>query len=198
MHEPRFPVASLEVVSGPAEEPVSAAIAKEYAKIEHTADDTLLTDRLIPTARRMIERQYNRTFVTTTYRLWLDRFPEGEIRLPRPPAQSVTSVEYLVNGAFVTMPSTDYYTDTVGEPGRIVSKTGWPGADTAPNAIKVTYVAGYGDHAAQPKDVVVAFAQYVLHLHNHRDAVAQGVFVPVPMTLQYLLDAISGREYVAA
>lgn len=131
----------------PMAEPVSLAEAKAYLRVD-TADDDGLIATLIIAAREYCEGFQNRAYITQTWQLWLDSWPEGsEIRIPRPPLQAVNSVKYYGadNTEYVLSPA-DYIVDNKSEPGRIVLAYGksWPGITLRPaNAICVEFVAGY-------------------------------------------------------
>ncbi len=88
-----------------------------------------------------------------TLRLALDGWPadDGVIRLWRPPVQSVTSVQYYdADGALQTVPDTDYVAVLDVSPPVIVPAPGknWAGSLRAFSAVRVTYIAGYGNAAA--------------------------------------------------
>lgn len=82
----------------------------------------------------------------------LDWFP-CEIELRRPPVQSVTSVEYVdTAGSTQTLASSRYQLDASSAPGRLRPAYGdsWPTIRLIPNAVTITFVAGYLTAAAVP------------------------------------------------
>jgi hypothetical protein len=91
--------------------------------------------------------------------LWDQRIPQTElsgrwwpdkasIRLPRPPLQSVSSIQYVASGTGIltTMPSANYLVDASTRPGRVAPAFGqiWPLLQQQLAAVQVNYVAGYG------------------------------------------------------
>ena len=104
---------SLIVTVPPAEEPILIADAKNFLRVDTTADDALIST-FITAARKRIETVTYTRLITQTLQLTLDWFPGGRttgyfggyglrwwgrgswpvIEL-EPPAQSITSVAYL-------------------------------------------------------------------------------------------------------
>lgn len=138
----------------PTAEPVSLTELKDWCSIhaDETRWNTLLTS-LGSSARERVERVGQRQLVCATWVLRLDSFraptPWGywdTILLPRPPLVSVTSVVYVANdGTSTTYAATAYLVDTYTEPGRLMPayNTVWETTRDVPNAVTVTYVAGY-------------------------------------------------------
>lgn len=142
-----------------------------------TADDDLIDD-LIAQARDIIEERVDLALITQTWEYMLDAteiagsssiyeraergWPllvpmPGErsyIDLPRPPLQSVTSVvTYDTDDAESTFAASKYLVDTYGYPvrrGRVALNFGetWPTDLRTHNAMKITFVAGFGDAAS--------------------------------------------------
>jgi uncharacterized phiE125 gp8 family phage protein len=64
----------LKLVTPPAEEPVTLAVAKAHLRVDISDDDTLIPYYLAA-ARRLCEKEVRRAFVTSTWDLVLDGFP---------------------------------------------------------------------------------------------------------------------------
>lgn len=168
---------SVTVVTPPAEEPVSRAEAKLHMHVDGTDEDTLI-DSLIVAVRRYAEGFTARTFVTTTFDLFLDAFPtedNGTIFVPGPPLSSVTTVKYIDTAGVQqteTTPSSIYDVDTDREPGRIALayNQSWPSTRTDIQAVEIQYVAGYGAAAAVLDDIKAAILLGVADLFEHREA----------------------------
>lgn len=151
--------------------PLSLNEIKDWLDIADS--DTTQDARLIAMLRAVTtswERVLRRTFVTTTWTLWADRFPgkslpwwDGvrqmadteltdlteSIQLPRSPVQTVTSVKgHNQDGTTTTVLATNYIVDVASEPARIALKMSqsWPTTSLRSiNGVEVEYVAGYGD-----------------------------------------------------
>lgn len=186
---------ALKLVSPLAVEPISLQEAKDHLRESGTDQDALI-DSLIVAARQHAEDvETRRQFITATWDYQLDTWPDkSEIRIPRPPLQSVTSVKYYgTDGTEYTMPTTDYIVDTKSEPGRIVLAYGktWPSTTLRPVAgIVIRFVAGYGDTAASVPDAIkAALKLHIGHLYEQREAVNVGnVVTELPLAYGALLD----------
>lgn len=163
-------MAGLKVITPPAVEPVSLGEVKAQLQIDES--DTIYDDQLntlIPAARVWCEQYQNRAYITQTLELALDWWPCGnEIKLLRPPLQSVTSVSYTDKDSMTaTWADSNYIVDDYAFVGRIVKKCGvaWPSVSlAAANGVKVRYVAGYGD---APGDVPATIRQAIILLVVH-------------------------------
>lgn len=162
----------LQLITGPAVEPVSLAMAKQHLLVDagNTQDDALIS-AYISAARQYCEKQTHRAFFDQTWCLALDHFPIGwvgqgtvgpqefgnwyygdwffkglTIQLPYSQVQSVASITYADQfGLPQTLAPSAYTLDTITEPARItpVYGTYWPiTAMYVPGNVRVTYVAG--------------------------------------------------------
>lgn len=183
----------IKLITPPAIEPVSLDEAKAHLR-QDGADDAYIT-ALIIQARETIESLARRALIEQTWRLSLDRWPAVDyITLPHPPLASVTSLVYLDQaGDDTTWASSNYIADTDSQPGRLVLayNVNWPStAQLYPvNPIQITYVAGYGNTAA---DVPAMWKQAILmlmgHWYENREAAIPGSPVKdVPMSVQELI-----------
>lgn len=158
-----------KTTSEPAAEPVTLDSLKAALRILSCDFDEELS-RLLTTARRQVENDTKRRLITQTVRLYLDCFPCGrEIELRQPPVQSVTSIQYLdAEGATQTFSAASYTTDLTTTPARIWRDDDayWPTTDTVPNAVWVTFVAGYGAASAVPAEAKLAVIQYAKAIWN--------------------------------
>ena len=172
---------SYQLTSAPEEEPLSLPEAKAHLRVDHTDEDDEITS-LISLARRKIEHDAMIQLVTATWKLYRDRFPTRHwqhsprvIELTKPPIQSVTSLEYYdPAGDLQTFDPANYYTDLISRPGRITLKNGlvWPTLEIArPNAVIITFVAGYGAAVDVPEEAKHAMRLLVGHWYEHREAV---------------------------
>ena len=80
------------IITGPSEEPITLAEAKLHLRVEHNADDSLIT-ALISTARQAAESRTHRALISRQFRLTLENWQDS-IELPNPP---LISVEYGEN-----------------------------------------------------------------------------------------------------
>ena len=170
--------AGLVLVTAPDVEPLALADAETFLGIQSDNGgpiDTLITT-FITLARQEVEKILRRALLAQTWRLSLKNWPGRDysnvasltlepdsyykfnfIKLPRPPLQSVTSVNYMNSDGeplsmspanFQVLPGYTYNVLTDFEPGRIVLPFSqiWPPDILMPGApIQITFVAGYPD-----------------------------------------------------
>lgn len=180
----------LQLVTPPAEEPVSLADAKLHLRVDFTDDDALIT-AIIVAARQHAEMLTRRQIVTARWKLVLDSFPgpslmgipAGEpfslpghaILLPKSPLQTVQSIQYLDMGSTLqTMPATDYTVDAACEPARITPVFGkiWPVSLPQIGAVTVTFDAGFGAATSVPEGIKSWIKMRVGSLYANREEVA--------------------------
>lgn len=187
------------LVTPPTVEPVSLDEAKEHLRV--LSDDTdAEIESMIVAARQMVESgeswSLERSLITTTWRVVLDRFPKC-IELPRPPLISVSSITYVdTNGTTQTLSPSLYQVDSHNEPGRIVPAYGqvWPVTRDQINAVTVTYTAGYGATAASvPMGIKQAILLCLGDLESYRQGTITGTIVNVLPHIRALLNGYQWR-----
>ena len=174
----------------PTVEPLSTAEAKTHLRVDHSEEDGLIDD-YVEAARRQVELFTRRALVNTTFTLKLDAFPV-EIRTPRSPLSSVTSITHIdCDGNSQTVASSVYDVDTDTEPGRIFLKfdQSWPDTRTINNAVTVTFVAGFGSAASSvPESLRSAVRLLAAHYYEQREPVVVGtITAKIPMSVESLL-----------
>lgn len=187
----------LKRTSAPAALAVTVAEAKQQVGIYDSSLDDYFT-HLVNAATEAVERYTGRALITQTWRLALDDFPcrdpRSEIRLPRPPFQSVTSIAYTdSNGTAQTLSSSLYDATADLEPARIEPAYNevWPATRNEREAVRVTYVAGYGDTAASvPESLRHAILLMVSQWFNYREPSISGTIIAqVPLSATWLMDS---------
>ena len=128
-------------------------------------------------ARKMAEQIQDRAYITQTIELFYDRFYPN-IRPPKAPLMAVSSIKYFDNAGDEQTLSTDIYTvDAKRDPARIVRAFNqqWPVTRRIPNAVTVTYTAGYGaTRASTPETAKQAIMLLVGHWYENREEVTFG------------------------
>jgi uncharacterized phiE125 gp8 family phage protein len=176
------------VTEQPANEPVSLSDAKVHLEYTGTAKNAYITS-LIKSARRICEGYSGLSFVTQTRQIKMDIFPSNGafILVPYGPVQSIESFTYLNDdGTTTTMvENTDFIADyhssvcrlfAVDENGEIDS---WPtDLRDRPQAITISYVAGYDEAINEPLPELVKQAillQVASMFENRQDEVAGSI-----------------------
>jgi uncharacterized phiE125 gp8 family phage protein len=179
------------VVTGPAVEPVTYAELADWLRLP-TVDDRAVVVALETAGRMYVEQVTRYTLITTTFALHLDWFPEAII-LPARPVQAVTSITYIdPSGTTQTLDPSRYLLDAQGPRPIVIPPLGsfFPVPKVQqPNAVTVTFTAGFGDSPAQvPEPYKLAIKIWVATNYNQREAVVMGrTPAIVPHTFDHLL-----------
>jgi uncharacterized phiE125 gp8 family phage protein len=181
---------TLTLNTAPEVEPVTVQEAKDHMKVPGTDDDALV-GTVVLAARQYVESVTGRSLISQTWDLFLETFPD-EIRLPKGPVQSITSITYVdENGSTQTLGASTYTLDSTTDPPRIVLAYGesWPDVRAQAQAICVTYVAGYGDDPADvPEPVRLSVMMMAATLYEHREMIASGGGISrIPFSVDHLL-----------
>jgi uncharacterized phiE125 gp8 family phage protein len=167
---------TLLMTSAPALEPIPLAEAKAHLRIDGSTEDVLITS-LILTSRLHVEAALGLALITQGWRLTLDRWPDGDLRFPLRPIQSITSVTiYDADDNAVVMPSEDYLLDGQAVRPRLIARDGkWPLPGSPANGVEIAFTAGIGSAAADiPQPIRHALLLLVAHWYEHRDPLEIG------------------------
>lgn len=163
---------------------VSLAEAHEWLHVDHNDEDATITG-LIAAAQAHIdgpETVYGRSVSLQTLRLDLPGFPP-RIRLPYGPVRAVTTVEYRdPSGVQAALPQAGYVVA-----GTILVSTGsWPATACRPDAVSVTYTAGYQDDEV-PEVFRLAIRMMVAEWFDNREDGTGAQRFEVPFSVRRLL-----------
>ncbi len=193
--------------SAPQQLPVTLIELRAQLREPPDREDMLL-ERLIAVATERAERELRRALITQTWTEWRDGWPcGGQWVAPKPPLQAVTAVAYTdALGAAQTLAPSVYTVvapaGPTAQPGRLVLRDGqtWPDLARVPQAVGVTFRAGYGDSAdAVPEAIRHGILLLASHLYEHREPVLVGTISSVlPMTVDYLWSPYRIRRWEAA
>jgi len=92
---------------------------------------------------------------TATWEIYYDKFPK-EIEIWHWPVASIVSVKYTdADGDTQTVTSTNYATDIVNKPARVIpiDSYSWPDTLTTPNAVQIQYTTGFTSPQVCPADL---------------------------------------------
>lgn len=188
----------------PDREPVTLAEAKAHCRVDHDVDDAVIWG-LVIAARQHIEHVTGRQLLLATWALRLDTWPCW-VDVPKPPLLVDDEQDYGVTITYLdtagnsqTLAADQYLVEAPSGPtcarGRIDPAYGvsWPSVYGAPNAITVTFTAGYGETAdTVPAALKLALLQLVGHWYEHRETVIVSQFsttaaTELPVTVKALL-----------
>jgi len=165
-----------KTIAPPATTPITLADVKTRLSITDALEDTEIP-ALIQAAVEQAESYTERSFITRTLELAVDHFPV-EIELLKGPVQSITSIKYLdSDGTEQTLSGSNYVLDDYSPLPWVLLAAGesWPATYDAANAVKIRYVAGFGDAADVPEDIKSALYIAVGHWIKFQSEVESGI-----------------------
>lgn len=172
--------------------------AKLRMRVEVTDDDALIPE-LIEAATDEVENYLHRALITQTWVMRLGCFPRNseQLRLPKPPLQSISSITYIdLAGDSQTWSNTLYSVSKPAgpqaEPGFIIPvfSESYPTTRAQWDAVTVTFVAGYGDASTDiPEGIRTGIALVAGDLYENREATVVGTIAQRLPILDRLIGA---------
>ena len=180
----RQPIASL--VTGPAVEPLTLSECKQFLRVDHASDDTLISAMQV-SAREWVETYTRRALCTQTVDLKYAGWPVqyGPLVVPYAPLQSVTSITYIdQDEATQTLAASQYVVRAQAGPraGRgtieIADGVTLPTLSTQPDRpVTVRAVVGYGSAPQVPDGIKSAIYLLLGDLYEQRQETITGTIV---------------------
>lgn len=173
-------------ITPPALEPVSLARAKLFLRVEHDAEDHLITE-MICSARLRVETYVGASLITRQRRIICGVTHAGDIVLNHHPIDSVDAVRFVkANGDIIPLEPAHYQLNLRARPARLfIQETAWaicPHHEICHAEIDVT--AGYG---AAEADIPAPFTQAILLLMAQAYEREAALSPDLPMMVQALL-----------
>jgi len=182
----------LRMAVAPTGLPVTVDQVKYDLRLDGADDDTAIGE-LISDAVDALSGPgglLGRALMTQTWEMSVPYPDHDRIMLRLLPAASVVSISYYDGADTVqALDVTDFILYATDEWGYIQPKIGksWPATACRPDAITVTYVAGYGDAAAVPGGIKRAIRLMAAHWFESPVATTDKQMYEVPMGAQMLL-----------
>ena len=169
----------------------TTAEAKDFLKVDTTADDTLI-DNLVFAATESCQIYTNQYFLKVTLEQYSDNW-DGIYTLYKSPVISITHIKYYdSNDTEQTLASSNYILDNVSKPARIGLAVDATLPDLADriNAVHVKYTVGYGTASTDVPDGIKQAVLLTLgNWYENRQTVITGrTATELPLSSQYLLD----------
>ena len=173
---------ALTLVIPPEVDPVTLDEVKMHARIDLDDEDDLLGDVIRAATARLDGRDglLGRCLISQTWRYTLPGFLPS-IQIPLPPVRSVETVSYVdVDGLTCVLAPGDYtlYGMDDSQPAVLMPAYGksWPTTRAIPEAVGITFSAGYGDAPSDvPEPIRAAIRMHVAHLYESRESVVVGM-----------------------
>jgi uncharacterized phiE125 gp8 family phage protein len=158
-------------ITEPALEPVTVAEARAWLRLDHTSEDTLISE-LIRAARSEVEQQTGLALIDQQWRMTADRWPVSDMMfLPRGPVTGILAVTvYAADGTPATLDPADYVLDASSYPARLLlEKRATPGRRM--NGIEIDFACGHGPTGVEVPDTLRrAIKMLVAHWFEFRGA----------------------------
>lgn len=170
--------------------PISLLDVKAHLRYDELSSQDDQLEAYIMAAVRDVERVYGMAILTKTIKEYWSAFPcsaDKPLLLRINPVQSVTSVEYIDQNGLTQTWDTDEWTYggfngyTFIQP---VPGYTWPITWAVPNAITITYEAGFGD---TPADVPANIAQALKIMVGDMDLRREDAVQSMPRASENLL-----------
>lgn len=174
-----------------AELPVTLEQVRYHLRNEDMHFDDALLTAYIRAAAGYIERVYGLALLTQTIKQYHSEFPSGSntpLLLRIAPLASITSIVYTDSaGVSQTWTASEYISGRLDLGGFVVPAIGysWPGSvATLPNAVTVTYSAGFG---AKPSTLPFPITQAILYMVADMYTRREDSVVSLPKASEHLL-----------
>ena len=169
----------------------TTAEAKDFLKVDTTADDTII-DNLVAAATESCQIYTNQYFINTVVTQYSDNWKEF-YSLYKSPVSSITHIKYYdKDDSLQTLAASNYILDDTYKPARIgIAVDGeLPNVADRINAVQVKYTVGYGTASTDvPEGIRTAIILTVGNWYENRQSVITGrTATELPLSSQYLLD----------
>lgn len=200
----------LSTITPPGEEPVTLDRAKLHLRIDHDAEDDLVT-AWIKAARELTEGHTGRRWCEQEWRLTLADWPctddgvGGAVRLPAEPVTAVTKVEYYAAGGTLTeLDEDDDWQAWLDHSPPLVAPAparSWPACQAGRlGAVRVEFTAGYGTADDVPESAKAAILLCLGYWYEHRgdseDPAGLPASLGLPPAAKRLLDSLMTGAYL--
>jgi len=188
-----------KIITAPDVEPITVDEARAHIEAPRYADseidpvDDAKIEGWITTAREHCEAFLGLSLAVRVLEIALDEFPAwgAAIELPMGPVIDVVRVSWG-DGSDDELDDADFVLDDYTLPAELKPvATAWPTVTAATNALKVRYLAGYGDESdgADPLPATFKSAMLLLigHLYEQRSETTEKAMQSLPLGVSALL-----------
>ncbi|QDV24390.1 head-tail connector protein [Aureliella helgolandensis] len=175
------------------EDVVTLEKARANCSVDGDEHDDMLAD-LLEEARSYFEDRTGCSLTTTTWEMTIDAFPRSKwLNLPRWPLQSVESITYTAaDGSEATIAAEEIAIRKGDDDrGRIALKdwAGWPETKATPDAVRISFKAGWADPQAVPRKWNRALLMLISWWFEQREGAILGGANTVPLGIDALIDS---------
>ena len=167
--------------------PVSLAEAKLHLRQDGDDEENLI-EALIAAATSAVEEETGRALITQTWDVAVSP-PAGKVSIPLAPVASISAMNYYdSDDVSQSLTVGDFYLFKDNNRASVCPKDNidWPTMKDRPDALTITFIAGYGDETAVPQPLKQAILMLVAHWYENREAVGRRMN-NLPLAFQHLL-----------
>lgn len=160
----------LQLITPPVKEPVTTAMLRDFLRLSPDQEEDLL-ERLIRTAREVIEQHCNLVMLPQRWQLQLANWPQsGRIALYKAPVISIDKVQgFDADGSAVLFNADDWRLDTDSRPQRLYLRR--PQYINIARGLEIELTAGLSDEPSNLPDVLRhACLVLAAHLYDNRNS----------------------------
>lgn len=176
-----------ELITPPGVEPFILADLKSALRIDHDEDDALVM-QLGQAARRQVERRLGHAIADQTWQVSVSSGFANPIPLRPGRVREVLAVEAQHGDSPFELISDWSYTS--GSPACLLVTTPLVIDGEALTEVKASFRSGRIDVSDTPPDLIQAINMLTAHYYEHRQAVVQGRYVPMPVGVETILQSL--------
>ena len=183
----------LELVSAPSETPVTLTEVKQHCRIDTDDDDSLLTTYLEAAVSMLdgVNGYLNKALVTQRWAYTVRSPYNGQILLPLLPAIDLVSITYYdTDNVQQTATLSDFglYTDGYEAIVQPLTNIEWFSTYERPDAITITYDAGFGAAADVPPVLKLAIKHLISSWYENREVIGSDKLQELPFSVTNLIN----------
>lgn len=183
-----MPETLLNRTSDPATDLVSLTEAKAQLRVDHTDEDTYIT-ALVSTATAAVEEMSGLALITQTWSLSQNGAVD-RVYLPTTPVQSIDSITYYDRDEVQqtgTVANFHLFSDIYRAWVEPKDNQDWPDVFDRPDALTISFVAGYGAASDVPSELKQATLMLLTHWYDQRASVTEKAMQEVPYSVGSLV-----------
>lgn len=144
---------------------ITAADLKAHLRFDDTSEDALLAAYALAASQWLDGSSgiLGRALINQTYQLSLPAFCDYVV-LPFPPFSSLNAIQYVDDANTLQTASASLYItveDTAGAAIALKDGQSWPSAFERPDAVRITFVAGYGSAGSDVPEAIRVAARMI-------------------------------------
>jgi uncharacterized phiE125 gp8 family phage protein len=168
---------NLTLITGPTAQPISLEEVKEHLYIVNsdTTRDNYLSD-IQDSAVDQFQSDTEYQVMEATYKLTLPDFPSDYIDIPLIPVSSITTFSYYTDKTSTStlVLDTDFWLVKNDRSAKLYPVNSWPSAGDRPDAVQITFVAGYSTQSQIPTRLLHGLKFLIGHYNENRQSVVVG------------------------